>query len=130
MSTTRRTAFDDRRDQRVADDFHKDHLPCRWCQASTPVADLAEYGARCRRCYDAYCAEANPRNRRNVGPLTLAEKRAVISAIANVGKGVPRGPKDWAHRLRERELAGEQLSILQRKCWREALGPAAATEVA
>jgi uncharacterized membrane protein len=117
----KRNAFDDQNDRRVADDFLDGHLPCRWCQATTPKADLATYGARCRRCYEAYCAEANPRNRVAVGPMTLAEKQAVIRSIANIGKGGVRGPKDWAHRLCSREQAGERLSPAQRKAWREAL---------
>ena len=31
------------------------------------------------------------------------------------------GPKGWAWRLRGRELAGDQLSVVQRRFWREAL---------
>jgi hypothetical protein len=30
-------------------------------------------------------------------------------------------PKAWAHRLKARELAGERLTMLQSKAWREAL---------
>jgi len=32
-------------------------LPCRWCGASTAVATLANYGARCFACYEAYRRE-------------------------------------------------------------------------
>ncbi len=35
--------------------------------------------------------------------------------------GSDKDPKGWAKRLRERERAGESLSIVQRQFWREAL---------
>lgn len=38
------------------------------------------------------------------------------------------GPKAWAHRLRDRELAGEKLTRFQRECWRDALDERHATE--
>lgn len=117
----KRSSFNDYQDKRVADEFLDGHKPCTLCQTTTPVNDLATYGARCRRCYDAYCAEANPRNRSAVGPMTLAEKQALIRSIANVGKQGQRGPKDWAYRLREREQGGAYLTRVQRTAWREAL---------
>ena len=117
MSTYRAT-----RDQRIANDFLAEHAPCRFCQSSTPVNDLATYGARCRACYEAYCAEANPRNRRSVGPMTLSEKKALIASLANVGKAT-QNPRRWAQTLRQREQGGEYMTRVQRTAWREALRP-------
>lgn len=33
------------------------HLPCAWCRKPTIKETLANYGARCFQCYEAYCAE-------------------------------------------------------------------------
>ena len=75
-------------------------LPCRWCQKQTLVSTLAEYGARCFACYEAYCRDV-PR-----APQT-GDKR--------------RGPRAWAYALRDREQAGERLTIAQRAAYRDAL---------
>jgi len=32
-------------------------LPCMICRKPTQPATLTNYGARCFRCYEAYCAE-------------------------------------------------------------------------
>lgn len=32
-------------------------LPCLFCQTPTQRATLSQYGARCFRCYEAYCQE-------------------------------------------------------------------------
>lgn len=34
------------------------------------------------------------------------------------------GARGWAYRLRDREAAGDALGVMQRRCWREALGDA------
>lgn len=111
------------RDRRIADDFLADHLPCNRCATSTPRDDLATFGAMCRTCYAAYCAECNPRwwpNRE----LTADERAAVIkrakSRLAKLGERPD--PKRWAHRLREREEAGKPLGLVQRRFSREVLG--------
>ena len=115
MSTYRAT-----RDQRIANDFLSEHSPCRFCQSSTPVCDLATYGARCRACYDAYCVGSNPRRR--IGAMTLSEKKALIASLANVGKAT-QNPRRWAQLLRRREQGGEYMTRVQRTAWREALRP-------
>ena len=47
----------------------------------------------------------------------------VVAAIASAVKGKITGSsaKEWAHRLRRRELACERLTAMQRSAWREAL---------
>lgn len=34
--------------------------PCAWCQKPTPVQVLIHLGARCQRCFDAWCAAPQP----------------------------------------------------------------------
>lgn len=117
------TAFSAKRDAAIAADYLAHHAACRFCGHSTPTDDLATYGARCRQCYDAYLAEANPAwwpNRR----LTPDERASVIRkakrALATLGAN-NRDPKAWAHALKAREEAGEKLSRTQREAWRDAL---------
>lgn len=76
-------------------------LPCLWCNAPTAGTTLAAYGARCLRCYEAYCREQQP------SPPFAADKRKD-------------GNKAWAHALRAREKSGERLSFAQREMWRAA----------
>lgn len=115
------STYREKRDQRIADDFHSEHMACSFCKASTSVSDLNTYGARCRPCYDAYCAQANPARARSVGPMTLTQKKALIASLASVGK-VAQNPKAWAERLRDREQGGSYLTRVQRQAWREVLG--------
>lgn len=119
MSTYRNA----KRDIAIADDFLANHLPCRFCGGSTPRDDLETFGARCRLCYRAYSAEANPAwwpNRE----LTRDERAAVIrkarQGLAQLGQQ-HRDPKQWAHALKAREESGEPLTRHQRDAWREAL---------
>lgn len=72
-----------------------DRLACMWCGRDTPREMLAQYGARCRSCFDAYCADVPPRA---PGPPEGV---------------VPPGPKAWAHRLKWRHEHGERLSQTQ-----------------
>lgn len=76
-------------------------LPCRWCHTPTLRTMLAQYGARCLQCYEAYCREPQ--------------------RSPNVGNKRDHGPKAWAHALRAREAAGERLSVAQRDMWCAAL---------
>lgn len=34
--------------------------PCRWCQALTSIETLNALGARCEKCYEAYCQAPPP----------------------------------------------------------------------
>lgn len=77
-------------------------LPCSNpnCGTATPRATLAQYGARCFPCYEAYRREPQPR-------IYVGDKRE--------------DPKSWAYALKAREEAGERLSPPQRDMWRQAL---------
>lgn len=77
-------------------------LPCHRCQTLTQRATLAQYGARCYRCYEAYCQEPQP------SPRFMGDKKL--------------GDKDWAVALKAREESGERLTLAQKIMWREALG--------
>jgi hypothetical protein len=76
--------------------------PCQRCYTLTDRKQLAQYGARCFRCYEAFCREPQPR--RDVG-----DKRV--------------DPRNWAHALKRHEDAREPLSPCQRAMWRYAFGP-------
>lgn len=53
--------------------------------------------------------------------MTPAEKRQVLLDLGRVLKRPQADPRAWAHRLRQRELAGERLTRTQRQAWRDAL---------
>lgn len=76
-------------------------MPCLWCRDATPVSVLNHLGARCSRCYAAYCRAPQPAPH-------VADKRT-------------QGPLAWAHLLRRREETGERLTPPQRSAWRKAL---------
>lgn len=57
---------------------------------------------------------------KEVRPISEAEKRQILQNLRDVLKS-PKDPKAWAHKLREREQNGEQLSGYQKQAWREAL---------
>lgn len=53
-----------------------------------------------------------------------AEQKALLRQLVDRLRSPPprpRGELEWAHRLRERELAGEELHPVQRENWRAAL---------
>ena len=58
----------------------------------------------------------------STGMVTLEEKQAILLELKKVVQGFGRqDPKAWAYALKAREEAGEQLSPLKRKMWRDAL---------
>ena len=57
-----------------------------------------------------------------VEPFSHEEKVYVLGEFKKALQAMNRDPKAWAHRLRDREHAGEELSSYQRKTWRQALG--------
>ena len=117
----KRSAFDDRNDQRVANDVMDGMGNCAWCKRATLKTTLGQYGARCHACFDAYCQEgAEP-----VEGLTRADKLALLERMRRLFTAPARDPKAWARELREREDAGEILSSTQRRMWRAALREAA-----
>lgn len=54
-------------------------------------------------------------------PAPAADPDRVRSAMAQMTRPEPHHPKAWAWRLKDREEAGERLSAVQRRFWREAL---------
>lgn len=113
-----RSRFDEQRDQAIAREYLADHLPCRACGNHTERETLAAYGGQCTACYRAYCSEvpAAP------GPWTPERRRAVLQRLRQTfADNAKQHPKAWAHRLKAREEAGEQLSRAQREAWRCAL---------
>lgn len=108
---------------KIKGELAKSHQPenrCRYCGETAAWETLSAYGARCGHCYAAYCrGEHEPRH------LSVADKKCVAEGLrAAAHQLITRGdnPKAWAHRLREREQAGERLSPPQRAMWRSALG--------
>ena len=94
-----------------------DKLPCRVCDEPTERATLTDLGARCFRCYAAFCRDGSP-DKSGPGQLTLAQKQQVMASLRGVGE-TP-GPA-WALKLRARHRAGEQLSPAQVAAYRDAL---------
>lgn len=78
-------------------------LVCGWCHAPTDHSTLSTYGARCFRCYQAYCREPMP-------PGMLPSKAAKDA-----------NPRAWAHTLKAHEEGGAQLTLAQSQAWREAI---------
>jgi hypothetical protein len=121
----KRNAFDDRRDQAVADDYLGSHLPCRVCDHSTSRDELSQLGGRCTACHADWCAQANPAwwpNR----PLRPHERAAVIRRARTAAAAFRTAPdgrdsRQWARDLKARDLAGERLAPHLRAAWREAL---------
>lgn len=126
----KRTGFDERRDQRVADDYLANHLPCCVCSTSTPREELSRLGARCQGCYDASLAGRNPAwwpNRQLSVDERLAVARKATQGMRQIGSAA-RDPKAWARDLREREIEhggvlpdGTRMTYVQRSAWRQAL---------
>jgi len=112
--------FDDRSGKAKASEGHKEYgnpedelMPCSECHGSAPRKVLVMFGSLCSGCYERY------RNRStDVGVFTHQEKRAIVEKIAGIGRS---DSKAWAHILKAREKAGDRLSSLQRRMWREAL---------
>lgn len=96
MSTYRETK------KEIAERMGDAHV-CRQCNAVTQWGTLSDHGGLCYRCYAAYCRE--PRQWPDVGT-----------------KGEPRS---WAHALKRRHEAGEQLTPAQVSAYRAALKEAA-----
>lgn len=84
-------------------------LRCRWCGKETEYAVLAELGARCRTCYEAFCATLPP-----------APPKPPASAVP---EDAPKGIA-WAYRLRWRHRHGDPLSRLQIEAYQSVLARA------
>lgn len=93
--------------QRMGDDEPTTErvMACSCCGAPTAYGVLAMYGARCSRCYEAFCATL---------PAVVKVPDSAVPA------GAPAGLQ-WAHRLRWRHECGEPLSGAQVTAFRAAL---------
>lgn len=83
----------------LAEQSDENRLRCLRCGAATLRETMSQYGGRCFACYEAYCAE--PRRFPDTGT-----------------KGEPRS---WAHALKRRHDAGEELSAAQVSAYQAAL---------
>jgi hypothetical protein len=113
----RRTAFDEARDQRIADDVGASYIACKVCGKQTLIETLTEYGARCFECYGKHCGQGREHGQSFVKPDPVRLKR-YLTQLANGIRESQRSPRSWADRLREREESGEHLTIAQREAWR------------
>jgi hypothetical protein len=73
---------------------------CNGCNEPTPIATLAQLGARCQDCHAAYCRAPKPQ-------VDCGDKR--------------KGPRDWAYALQRRHKAGARLTNAQVDAYRSAL---------
>jgi hypothetical protein len=55
-----------------------------------------------------------------VEPMTMEQKMEAVSRLRSLSV-TSNDPKLWARKLKEREMAGERLSNVQQKAWREVL---------
>lgn len=138
---TARTYSSRARDQRVAEDVEIDRsllcaaggCPNRWsvdgpmgkcCSAHAwterhhwPQVTQEQLDAETNRALVAAAPPA-PKTYRH---FSQAEKREVLQSL-RTALGPRENPREWAHRLREREQRGERLSLAQRDMWRSVLG--------
>lgn len=106
----KRTAFDERRDVQIANDYGQSHLPCTFCSASTEIEALNTYGARCFTCYSAYCHQ----NRHY--PSLSKQQRVDMGGRAKsaIAGGLRMGPRENMAYLSAREsLTAGQRGFLQ-----------------
>ena len=98
------------RDVAIADEFLANFSPCTFCGISTPHADLANLGARCRICFEAYCTQG-----RRFPPLSADMRRAAAEALHQTlaSNRRPSG-RQFIARLQARHDAGERLTAGQR----------------
>ena len=119
------SAFSAKRDIAIADQHMAGIAHCLKCGAQTSREDLGTFGARCRPCYLAYCAEANPKWWPNRA-LTADERKSVIrkahKAMANIGVAGPPKGIQVAINLKAMHDSGEKLSSGQKDFWRRVFG--------
>ena len=102
----KRTAFDDRRDAQIADDYNAGNMPCAVCKATTPVQDLNTYGARCFACYMRYCNQD-----RYCPALSVEKRRAMAGALKSaLSGGMKAIPREYMQQMRERQESGERMT--------------------
>jgi hypothetical protein len=145
----RRSKFDEARDQRIADEVNRDRYDDRddlgrriYCSAHGCRAKASVYfgSALCTWHSAAETvlwpqvtlevnamldANAIPKREEPQSPLTPQDKLDIIArmraAVGNLIRSDGGIDVRWAHALREREMSGERLSMVQRDAWRSAL---------
>lgn len=135
----KRSAFDSTRDQYIADEtalaadlMCRAHgCPNRWsvecgdahhlCSAHAWVEDKSLWPQITAEQQDAETERARANALPKPAPhhYTDAEKTEILRRLARVGK--PVNPKEWAYRLKYREMQGERLTQAQRQMWRAAI---------
>lgn len=133
---TKRTAFDDRRDQNTAQEAGiEQHLLCR--AKGCPNRWTVDVGHVCSAHFHAPVhhwpqvtqeqidaetdrALAAAAGRVQVDPLTREQKTGILQKLLECGRQKP--GKAWAHALKTREQRGDRLTPAQREMWRAALG--------
>src|SRR6478752_5166757 len=98
--TMKRSAFDPNAEVDSSPIKIEQRKACMCCGTSTLKTMLSQYGARCVRCYEAFCVY-----KQVYPPLGDRTKDA----------------KSWATVLRGREQRGERLKPAQKEMWRTAL---------
>jgi hypothetical protein len=88
-------------DVKVDNDIPAQPKPCAVCFQLAKHEDLMTFGARCLRCYDAYCRQA---------PAYMAQSTKYQG-----------DPKAWARRIIDRDAAGESVRPISLRYAREAL---------
>lgn len=71
-----RSKFDERKDQRIADEVSTGYLPCMVCKRPTLRDTLEQYGAKCWECYRAWLGGGYVGD--DSQPLTKADKLAIL----------------------------------------------------
>lgn len=89
--------------QYAVDSLPADHVP-----------NVLEIRDACRR----FC---NPSTRPTFKPLSAEERAHALNVLGSWTPQAPTDAREWARRLRLRELQGERLSRYQREAWREAI---------
>ncbi len=142
----RRSTFDESRDQAVADHggyargYSPDMMcsahgcPNRWsvdagagrlCSAHAwasthdwPRITQAQIDAETQRAIDAQ----SPKEAHRYVTPDPAKLHRYLRKMSDAIRNAQRNPRAWADRLREREEAGEMLTIAQREAWRSVRG--------
>ena len=98
------------RDVAIADEFLSSFAPCTFCGVSTLYKDLADLGARCRRCFDAFCTQG-----RRYPVLSPEDRRNMAEALRKaIGGGLRQDGRQFVAALQARADAGERLTSGQR----------------
>ena len=98
------------RDVAIADEFLSSFRPCTFCGISTPYADLADLGARCRSCFHAFCTQG-----RHFPPLSPDDRRSAAEALRRaLSSNLRPSSRQFVENLQARADAGERLTSGQR----------------